>query len=292
MATESAEDSEVSVSLPPDLKRWLDEQSEVLGIDPEEVLIRFLDAYRTAAEESAPLADIAEETDLAEAIDSEALLEAGLGERIDERTDSRVNERLEDRLESELEGTLEDVESLHRRVEDIEAEHEENVEDIRSRVLQLRDAVQKRAKKDHTRGELRQLSGRMDSLSESLDGVGTDVATLSDTVADADSRLDEVESKLERVARVLVALRRRLDELDTGSDRLEEIQQTANRQDVAKAVCESCDEPVRVGLLNEPFCPHCEGRFDGIERPESILGRFRAPRLTTETPPEVESPDE
>lgn len=292
MATESAEDSEVSVSLPPELKRWLDEQAKVLEVDPEEVLVRFLDAYRTAAEENAPLADVVEETDLAEAIDGEALLEAGLGARIDERIDSRVNERFEDRLEGELEETREGVESLQRRVEDIEAEHEENVEDIRSRILQLRDAVQERAKKDHTHGELRQLSGRMDSLSESLDGVGTDVTTLSEEVADVDGRLDGVESKLERLARVTVALRRRLAEFDSGSDRLEAIQQTANRQDVAKAVCESCDETVRVGLLNEPFCPHCEGRFDGIERRESILGRFRAPRLTTETPPEVESTDE
>ena len=108
-------------------------------------------------------------------------------------------------------------------------------------------------------------------------------------MSDVDDRLGEVEAKLGRLARVVVTFRRQLDELDAGSDRLEKIKETANRSGVTKAECEDCGASVQPALLNEPFCPDCSGRFSGIERRKSILGRFRAPLLRTEEPSEIEN---
>lgn len=253
MATESAENSELSVTLPPSLSEWLDERAATLGMEPEALLVQLLETHRSAAD-----------------------------------LDENWIETLEDRLE-DVDAKVERTDS---RIDDAEAKLASNVEDIRERVLQLRDAVEERAPAEHSHREFQSLADRTEELSaaveavevemESLDGLGESVKRLGDDLESNTGRIDTVEDKLDRLARTVVARDRRESAESASEKRLERIQRAANRNGVLEANCASCGDPVRIGLLSEAACPHCEHELDGLETPSSVLRWFRRPTLTLE----------
>lgn len=275
MATESADGSEVSVTLPPSLQEWLDERAEALGVERGEVLVQLASAYRAAAElDDDPVG---------------ALLDDALEGRIAGSLDGRIDDRIADHGAGGVDEAAFDA--LRDRVDALESTHEEDVEDVRNRVLQLRGALRDRAEADHGHEELRE---RADSLSSHLEDVGSDVAHLSERVDRRDDRLGEVESKLDRLARVVLSMR------DGGADRaddevLEHIRTAANRSRVGVAHCEDCGRALRIALLTRPACPHCEAEFRDLEDPSSRLGRWLdpwRPKLVGARPPALESADE
>ncbi|QLD90961.1 hypothetical protein HWV07_18680 [Natronomonas salina] len=271
MATESADEpdeSEVSVRLPPDLEEWLDERAAVLDVDPGELLVQLASAYRAAAD-----------------LGDESL--AGLaGDGVDPEAIEDVREQL-----------AADDDALHElngRMNDVEARLEENVEDLRKRVLQLRDAVGDTASQTHSHREFAQIDARLDDLSETVESVATDLDAQGSRVADVESRLDDADEKLTRVARAVVSLRREADQTDEGTG-LEELRLAANRSGVTEAACGACGGAVTIGLLSEPSCPHCGSEFAEIELPAGGLGRtlgFRRPELRCAEPPALEAGDD
>lgn len=183
---------------------------------------------------------------------------------------------------------------LNGRVNDVEARLEENVEDLRHRVLQLRDAVGDSASQTHTHREFAQFDSRIEDLSETLESVASDLEAQGDRVADVESRLDDADEKLTRLARAVVALRREVDRDGDGAD-LEELREAANRSGVTEAACGACGDAVSIGLLSEPSCPHCGSEFAEIELPAGGLGRtlgFRRPELRCAEPPALEAGDD
>lgn len=268
MATESAEGTDVSVSLPPDLQEWLDDRAAALDVDREELLVQLAAAYRAAADDGDDrLAD---------------LLEAD--------PDPGLLEDVEERLEADADA----LERLDDRIDDVESSLEENVEDLRNRVLQLRDTIGNAASENHGHREFSTLGSRIDELSEALESVTGDLEAQNDRVEAVDERLDDVEAKLTRVARAVVALRREADG-DGDAGTLEDIRQTANRAGVAEAACGACGGPVTVGLLTGAACPHCGTGFEGLDVPDPGLGRrlgLRRPELRCADPPALEGGDE
>lgn len=267
MATESADVTDVSVSLPPDLEEWLDDRAAALDVDREELLVQLAAAYRAATDHG--------DDELADLLEVEP--DPGLLEDIEERLDAE---------EDALEG-------LDDRLDDVESSLEENVEDLQNRVLQLRDAVGNAASENHGHREFSTLGSRIDELSEGLESVTADLEAQGDRVEALGDRLDDVEGKLTRVARAVVALRRDGD--GDGDGTLEDIRQTANRAGVGEAACGACGEPVTVGLLTGAACPHCGTGFEGLEIPEPGLGRrfgLRRPELRCADPPALEGGDE
>lgn len=268
MATESADETDVSVTLPSDLEEWLDDRAAALDVDREELLVQLVAAYRAAADHG--------DDSLAD------LLETGPG--------GDLLEDIDERLAAEEDA----LESLNERVDAVEASLEENVEDLRNRVLQLRDAVGNAASETHGHREFSQLGSRIDEFSEALESVAGDVESQGDRVETVDDRLDDVEAKLTRVARAVVALRREAEENgDAGA--LDDIRRTANRAGVSEATCGACGSPVTVGLLTDPACPHCGTGFEDLELPEPGLGRrlgFRDPELRCADPPALEGDDD
>lgn len=278
MGTESADGADVSVTLPRDLEEWLDERAAAQDIDRDELLVQLVGAYRAAATlEDQPLTEL-----LADEIDgaSREELASGLAER------DAALEDLADRVD--------DVESdLSADVERLEAALEENVEDLRNRVLQLRDTARDSAPQDHTHREFARFDSRVDELTEVIGNVATDVEDVAAGVDDVDDRLEETEEKLLRLARAVVALRRAADVAPEPSG-LEELRRTANRNGVAEADCSTCGELVTIGLLSEPTCPHCERDFEGLDVPPGGLARtlgFDRPELRCESPPATEGAD-
>lgn len=271
MATESADESDesaVSVRLPSDLEEWLDERAAALDVDLGELLVQLAGAYRAAA-------DLGDES------------VAGLaGDGVDPEAIEDVREQL-----------AADDDALHElngRMNDVEARLEENVEDLRKRVLQLRDAVGDSASQTHSHREFAQIDARLDDLTETVESVATDLDSQGSRVANVESRLDDVDEKLTRVARAVVSLRREDDQTDEGAG-LEELRLAANRSGVTEAACGACGDAVTVGLLSEPSCPHCGSKFAEIELPAGGLGRtlgFRRPELRCAEPPALEAGDD
>ena len=271
MATESADESDgaqVSVRLPPDLGEWLDERAAALDVDRGELLVQLAGAYRAAA-------DLGDES------------RAGLaGDGVDQ-------EALED-VREQLSADDDALRELNDRVNDVEGRLQENVEDLRSRVLQLRDAVGDTASQAHSHREFGEIDARVDDLSETVETVAADVEAQGGRVAEVETRLDDAGEKLTRLARAVVALRRETDRETDGAG-LEELRVTANRSGVTEAACGACGDVVTIGLLSDASCPHCGTGFAELELPAGGLGRtlgFRRPQLRCAEPPALEAGDE
>jgi methyl-accepting chemotaxis protein len=266
MATESAADGELSVTLPSPLSEWLDERAAALGVDRERLLVELLETYRRAADLDP------EEFD---ALRAAASTDDASGVGRDE------------------------LDELDRRIDDVDAALSEHVEDLRSRILQLKDAVESSAPADHDHPETEALSERVETLAADLesveadaDGTAAELEALASTVEPIEDRLETTEDRLTRLARVVVELKRNADRTAGPTDALDSIRRTANRNGTEVAACEGCGERLRIGLLTEAACPHCDRAFRDIEYPSSILGRFKTPRLTGTGSPEPEADDE
>lgn len=281
MATESADGPDVSVTLPPPLDEWLDERADALDVERTEVLVQLVSAYRAACELDDGSLELSREE-----------IEARLGDSVADRIDERMDE-LEQQGGRGVD--RDEVDDLDERIDALESTHEADVEDLRSRVIQLRDAIRELADEDHDHGELRDLAGRLDTLSSNLEDVGADVADLTDRVDRRDDRLDDVESKLDRLAGVVLEIRDGDAGRDPRDEVLESIRATANRNRIQVADCDDCGRSVRIALLSRPECPHCETSFRDVEEPTWALGRWldpRKPRLVGDEPPALESSDE
>lgn len=261
MATESVGDDELSITLSPPLSAWLDDRAAALGVDRETLILRLLESDRTAAD--------MDEDELSSLV-SAAVADADTG--IDP----------------------EEFDALGGRVDDVETSLSEHVDDLRSRILQLKSAVESSAAADHEHAELETLSERVDSLSGTVDGIEDEtdaVASELDGIASEFDALVErvggIETKLDRLARAVVALKRRADGETDADERLGSIRETANRNGTTTADCGGCGETVRIGLLSEAACPHCQHAFEDIEYSDSILRRLWSPTLvgTDQTPP-------
>lgn len=267
MATESADGTEVSVTLPSDLEEWVDERAAALDVDRGELLVQLASAYRATADRDDDLLESIEG-----GVDDEAL----------------------QALQSRLAADEETLSALGDRVDTVESDLEENVDDLRSRVLQLRDAVADTATEDHSHREFASLRSSLDELSADLEALAGDLEGHGDRVDGLAARLEDAEGKLTRLARVVVSLRRTV-EGEPGETTLEDLRLAANRNGVAEAACGACERTVDVGLLTEAACPHCGTEFTELEFPEPGLGRalgFRRPRLRVRDPPALEAGDE
>jgi predicted nucleic acid-binding Zn-ribbon protein len=242
MATEPADGTDISVSLPPPLEEWVAEQAVSLGVDREELLVQVLAAYRAVADLDADVSPVRGEEDIDDRIESEV------------RTQLRDHER--------------DVAVVEDRIDDLETDLEEDLESLRNRVLQLRDAVRNRAKTDHTHEEFTRIGDR-------LDGLATDVADLGDGVADLEAEVADAGGKLDTLAGVLVELQQDGGEATTDRRRrdLDGLRAAANRRGVTDARCHDCEGDVSIPLLSEPSCPHCGAELRDVTTTGIIFTR-------------------
>jgi len=279
MASESRDD--VTISLPPDLESWLDQQAAELGVDREAVLVQLLASYRAADE----LDDVAvSESDI------DAAVQSSVSDRLPEVADA-VEQRIQ----------VPEVDALEERIDEVESDFQDKLDDVRQRVIQVKreadskvdaeraDAIEQRL------GDLESAVDRVDELERRLDGL------------DDGDRLDDVETELDGVESRLTALQGRLDEQDDVdervegfADRLDDVQdklktvawvvrdlreeraragatveaikREAATHDLSRARCENCGEGVEIGLLTEPSCPHCDAALGGIEPSSRMFG--------------------
>lgn len=275
MASEPTEEETMTVSLPAELDDWLDERAAALDTDRETVLVQLLASYRATAE-----------------LDGEYELSNGQGvpvtdaETVEETVKSVLAETLDDRVESAVQTQVQAVVQsvVAGRIDDVEADYMEKIEDVRERVVQLKRELDDKAETGHSHAELTEvdeLATRLDSLDAELDEVQ---ARLDErlqeqevTTEDMEERLDSVQDRLKTVAWVVSDLRETLEN-DTGTDAVDRIKRAAAQANVDRANCESCGEAVAIGLLTEPNCPHCQATVTNVE---AASGFFSKPKLLT-----------
>jgi chromosome segregation ATPase len=250
------------------MEEWLTDRTAETGDSRETVLARAVASYRLLAENE----------------DEDDALETALSD-----LEARI-----DALESET-----DVD----RIEELEAELDEHVEDLRSRIVDVVKEARSRAPAEHSHEEfdrLTEIEDGYEAVDSRLDELETETTALSDGI---EARLDEtegdvesvsesvetLEAKADRLAGAVVDLRRRLKRVEshvTHQTALAKLLETAAREDIEKAKCDNCNEMVRLGLLVEPACPHCRSAFDGIE-PGSMF--FNSAWLTIADRPALEA---
>ena len=270
-----------SAPLPSGIEEWIADRTAETGDSRERVLARAVASYRQLTDD----------------VDEDDALETTLSE-----------------LEARIEALENDSAPDADRVEALEAELDEHVEDLRSRIVDVVKEARSRAPADHDHEALDErlsdveaavdglddYESTADELREDTEQLAAEVDALDEMVEDrldvAEGELSSVsesvetlETKADRLAGAVVDLRRRLKRVEshvTHQTALAELLETAAREDIEKARCDNCNETVQLGLLVEPACPHCRSAFDGIE-PGSMF--FKSAWLTIADRPALEA---
>ena len=306
MASESREETAVDgVDVPAGLDDWLDERAASLGIDRTELVVQVLASYRAAATmdgdlDAAQLLDLDAddfvdvETAVEDALDRQVsdAAETAVRERMDARIDDRIEARVDERVAERVDGLLDDRvdglvethveraldEELSGRIDDLDAEFQEKITDVRERVVQVKREVDGKAPETHTHDELaavdvidarvdelatavtelrEDLSDRIDDVEAGLDGREDETAALAE-------RVDDAAEKLNRVAWVVSDLKEETTGRDAHEQAVDRIRRAAAQEGVSTAACERCGETVHVALLNDPECPHCRATVSDV----------------------------
>jgi hypothetical protein len=279
MENELTEGRTLSLNLPAALDAWLTERADELGVEESELLLQVIGSYQVAAETEDEAAE-----ELADTIAGEDI-EMTIRETVDDAVaaaapdEDAIARRVEDRLVSRLDG--------------IEEEFEEKLEDVRRRVVQVKQEADAKAGADHDHEEFRRLDRLASTVEELQERVDESEAESegADERAARTEQVDDIRSKLTQLARVVVQLRDEMEGETTDDETLVEIQRTAAREGYERAVCAACDETVHVGLLPEAECPHCRSPFGSFA--EGSGGLFASkPRLVGPSENQRAGPDD
>ncbi|AKU08645.1 hypothetical protein [Haloferax gibbonsii] len=250
-------EGEDGVSLPDDLRTWVEARADEEGVDPETVLARALGTYRLA------VSDAGESLDDADAV-SDRL--GGVEARVDE-------------LEGELDEKISDV-----RMRVVQVKREADEKAPRDHTHPELDA-----ELDRLADDVRAARNRVTDLDERVDAGFENFEEILTYLDETTATLDE---NLRTVARTLLDLRGRaadLEAADLERKALAELLRTANATGEKKARCEECDETVHLDLLAEPRCPSCRSPFRELS---SSPGFFGSATLHTGRLPALESADD
>lgn len=219
--------------------------------------------------------------------------------------------RLLDEHETLLpEPDAEELSTLESRVETLETEVDEKIQDVRERVIQVKRETDEKAPTDHDhpelRGELDAAVSEAASAAETAETALAETETLQSSVEDVAAsvdggfdnyesilrglkeRTDDVRSRTDRLVAAVTRLRDRLSALETADERrtaAATLQREATQKGVTDAVCGSCESTVYLGLLADARCPHCEAPYDGVD---ADTGFFRPARLVVADRPALE----
>lgn len=300
---------EQAVDLPEPLREWVEARATETGRSPPEVLARAAAAYRLLDEHD----DLLPEPRDGELSSRVAALETDLDDvrdrvvQLGSEVDAVTGEGGPPGETSEVEAELAAVES---RLTELEATLDEQIQDVRERVIQVKRETDEKAAADHDHPELRaELETAVDdatAATETAESALTEAETLASDLSEIQSTLDggfdnyesilrglkdstdEVRDRTDRLVTAVTQLRDRVVELETAAERradAEALQQDATQKGVTDAVCNDCESTVYLGLLGDARCPHCETPF---ERVDADTGLFRPPRLVVADRPALE----
>jgi predicted Zn-ribbon and HTH transcriptional regulator len=164
------------------------------------------------------------------------------------------------------------------------------LDDVRSRVIQVKRETDEKAQKDHDheaiRADLEGLEDELADLHDALDRHDDRMRSLERDLEEGFENFEEVleylvettddlAQRTDRLAHATIGARERLQRL-AGSieqrDAADRLKRDAALEGVASADCEDCGRTVRAGLLTAPECPFCASNFVDVEPKQGLLG--------------------
>ncbi|WP_135535801.1 hypothetical protein [Halostella pelagica] len=259
----SEESGELSVSVPRELREWLDRQADERAQSPDDVIRQFIESYYAV--------DQMENGDSPDAVVEELV-----------NADDGVSDAVEERLD------------------EIDDRYMDLIEDVRERVIQVKREADGKAPADHDHPDV---LDRLDGLDAETERLVDDIAAVETHLEDLDDRLDagfanyedvleyltdttdELQERTDLMARAVVDVRDEVRQLAGESERraeAESLQVAANRLGVRTADCDHCGSEVDIALLTAPECPHCANTFSDVEGKRRF---FDSATLVTGQPP-------
>ncbi|WP_049925898.1 hypothetical protein [Halopiger goleimassiliensis] len=187
---------------------------------------------------------------------------------------------------------------LERELEEQREEYTELIEDVRSRVIQVKRETDGRAPADHDH-EAYASDADLEALAADLESIVADLERLEDRLEGGFDNFEEVldhlldrtdalENRAAVLARTILDVRDRQETLlerERRRRRVEELQLAANQLGVRTAACEECGASVDVALLTAPECPACASPVADVAENTSWFGSHT---LVTGDPPALE----
>lgn len=267
-----------SIELPTELASWLDDYADQTDRTFESALARSVMALRLIDEG-----------------DPSGTLEDRLNELLDRLTsiESRVT-AVENKLDADAHAAGADSDA---EIEAVESRLTEEIENTRSRIIDvLREARSKAdsdhehpalAPTDHDHPALSERITRVESLLEALEADLSSGFDNYETILEAhDKSIVDIESEVETIGEALGGRLASIEQAHATRERGRELKQEANRKNVTQGNCEACGQQVDLSLLETPECPHCLSRFSGIDPGRRFIGR---PTIKTDNHPALES---
>jgi septal ring factor EnvC (AmiA/AmiB activator) len=225
----------------------------------------FPDELRDWVERAAAADDADPETILARAVATYRYLDSEADDAVD------------------AEGVSDRIETLADRVAAVEDDLDEKIEDVRSRVVQVKRESDAKAARDHDHP----------ALDDRIEATEAAVADAEATVADLEDRLDrgfenyeeileyltdatdDLDRRIGTLSEAVADVRTDLDHVVTaehGRRAVDDLRTAANRHGQRSAACGDCESTVDVALLSRPRCPHCEATFVDFEPSQGFFG--------------------
>lgn len=257
-------------ALPDGLREWVHSRAEETDRSPADVLARATAAYRLLNDHEGNLDGLGGVAADEERVDAAELL---------------------DRSEA--------VAALDERVAALEDDLDEKIDDLRSRVVQVKRETDAKADAGHDHPDLRRAAetaevpvgdaedvrGDLDALEATFEEGFANYEEVLEYLTDA---TEELEGKANALASVAAEVRTRLGTLEAreaSTRAAAELKDEANRLGVETATCGACGSKVSLGLLSAPECPNCGGTFEAVE---GSRGFFGSATLTVGTRPALE----
>lgn len=243
-------DDATSISLPPDLRTWLEERAAERDVDLETHVRELLAAQHVLA-----VGDGDDTPDPAAVV-----------------TEDELEERVAERVATDVDGLRTDFRGL--------------LEDVRDRVVQVKRETDAKASVDHDHEEFAGLDDRVGDLAEDVESHAERLDALR---SDVDDGFENYESVLDHLVETTDELSDRTDRLagalGDARDDLRAVARSVRERDRAAALkreaalegidaadCEACDHEVRIALLTEPRCPACEATLRSVEPKHGLFG--------------------
>lgn len=175
-----------------------------------------------------------------------------------------------------------ELEDLEEQVEaDLESHHEEFhelLEDVRSRVIQVKREADAKAPADHDHAEYEDdIASMRTDLTDLEDHVSAGFENFEDVLDYLFDQTDDLEERSTVLATAVVDLRDRWNAVAERERRraaVERLQLAANQLGIRAAACEDCDASVDIALLTAPECPHCASSFADVTERTSFSARI------------------
>ncbi|WP_136716268.1 hypothetical protein [Halorientalis salina] len=255
MASEPSDDP-VSISLPPELAEWVDQQAADRDTDRETVLVQLLAAHQATeeledgadfdADVLARTTDLEDEvrniiadrlSDIAGAVTDRIDIEQQVGTALDERLDDRIAAAVDEELPEALEEDLPEAIDKHLAAE-LDERLADAIEDQLGALLEDRLAEVSQSAAEQAS---RQIAGEIESVESEFTGKVEDVRDRviqvkkeTDRKAPADhehpdvvDRIEDVETDIEGLVGEIEDVEADLDgRLDAEADRLDDVEET------------------------------------------------------------------